>query len=166
MPDWNTIAHGKENSFGFYFRRWLLNWKIYPSWKLSTMQYLQESGIVIMCNMAPSWNQLQIILANILEVPISSRNEHYLLMAQDYYASHSLIKSKSQTSSSYCYPDLAYQRFYTLNKDVFLNAIFWLKLWMRGIYLCALWESLLHCIIKLCTNFNRAKLKLPCEMPW
>ena len=124
------------------------------------------SGIVIMCNMAPSWNQLQIILASILEVPISSRNKHYLLMAQDYYASHSLIKSKSQTSSSYCYPDLAYQRFYTLNKDVFLNAIFWLKLWMRGIYLCALWESLLHCIIKLCTNFNRAKLKLPCEMPW
>ena len=165
MPDWNTIAHGKEDSLVLIFAdsSWIEKFIPHENYQL---QYLQESGIVIMCNMAPSWNQLQIILASILEVPISSRNEHYLLMAQDYYASHSLIKSKSQTSSSYCYPDLAYQRFYTLNKDVFLNAIFWLKLWMRGIYLCTLWESLLHYIIKLCTNFNRGKLKLPCVTPW
>ena len=76
----------------------------------------------------------QMIAADILEVPISSKNNRYLLVVQGYYTSGQKpfpyqIKRQSQShmSSSRCSPDSAYQRFYTLIKDVILKALFWLK---------------------------------------
>ena len=104
-----------------------------------------------------------VFLHMILEVPISSKNSRCLLVIQDYYTKWPeaipLPDQKEVTitklmSLSRCYPDLAYQRFYPLIKDVILKALFWLKSRMHLALLSPMQLPTIGCLFQQLENWT------------